>query len=66
MCIRDRTVTVFALLALYQFILFWVNGVAGISAPIKAHWGPVLTGTLIWPLLFYFLSGIRYRTRRGR
>ena len=25
--------TVFALLAMYQFILFWVNGVAGVTAP---------------------------------
>jgi len=57
--------TIFALLALYQFILFWVNGVAGVSAPTIAYWAPVITGTLIWPFLFIFLSGVRYRSRSG-
>jgi len=57
--------TIFALLALYQFILFWVNGVAGVSAPIITYWAPVITGTLIWPFLFMFLSGVRYRSRSG-
>ena len=57
--------TIFALLALYQFILFWVNGVAGVSAPSITYWAPVITGTLIWPFLFMFLSGVRYRSRSG-
>ena len=59
------TATVFALLALYQFILFWINGVAGVSSPSIAYWGPVLTGTLVWPLVYMFMSGIRYRARSG-
>lgn len=57
------TITVFALLALYQFLLFWVNGVAGVQAPANAYWGPVLTGSLIWPLLYMGLSGMRYRAQ---
>lgn len=57
------TATVFALLALYQFLLFWVNGVAGFSATAASYWGPVITGTLIWPFLYMFLSGIRYRAQ---
>ena len=56
--------TVFALLALYQFILFWINGVAGIAAPSTVYWGPVISGTIIWPLLSVFLIGIRQRVRR--
>ncbi len=59
------TATVFALLALYQFLLFWVNGVAGVSTDLVNYWGPVLTGTLIWPFLYMFLSGVRYRVRAG-
>lgn len=55
--------TVFALLALYQFLLFWTNGVAGVSAPAVDYWGPVVTGTLIWPILSMFLSGMRYRVQ---
>ncbi len=59
------TATVFALLALYQFLLFWVNGVAGVSTNLVNYWGPVVTGTLIWPFLYMFLSGMRYRVRSG-
>ncbi len=59
----QKTVTVFAILALYQFILFWINGVAGINSPSVTYWGPVLTGTAIWPLLSMLYSNSRYRTR---
>jgi rod shape-determining protein MreD len=57
------TATVFALLALYQFLLFWINGVAGVSASIVEYWGPVVSGTIIWPILSTFLSGLRYRVQ---
>ena len=55
--------TVFALLALYQFILFWINGVAGVNAPTVSYWGPVLSGSLLWPLLTMMFGGVRYRAR---
>ena len=61
--LSQLTMTVFALLALYQFILFWVNGVVGISAPAITYWGPVVTGAFVWPFVFLFLSGVRYRAR---
>lgn len=57
--------TVFPILAAYQFLLFWINGVAGINAPAIAYWGPVISGTLLWPVVMMFLSGLRYRTRSG-
>ena len=63
--LSQLTATVFALLALYQFLLFWMNGVAGVSAPAVDYWGPVVTGTLIWPILSTFLSGMRYRVQTG-
>ncbi len=59
----QKTVTVFAILTLYQFILFWINGVAGINSASVTYWGPVLTGTIIWPLLSILYGNIRYRTR---
>lgn len=61
--LSQMTATVFALLALYQFLLFWINGVAGLHTESVTYWGPVMTGTLIWPLLSMFFSGIRYRVR---
>jgi rod shape-determining protein MreD len=63
--LSQLSATVFALLAIYQFLLFWINGVAGVVAPATAYWGPVITGTLLWPFLFMFLSGVRYRASSG-
>jgi rod shape-determining protein MreD len=63
--IPQLTATVFPILAMYQFLLFWINGVAGVSAPAVAYWGPVISGTLLWPVLMLFLSGLRYRTQSG-
>jgi rod shape-determining protein MreD len=61
--LSQMTATVFALLALYQFLLFWINGVAGLHTESVTYWGPVITGTLIWPLLSMLFSVIRYRVR---
>ncbi len=55
------TATVFGMLALYQFLLFWINGVAGVVAPAASYWGPVITGTLFWPIVAGVLSGLRFR-----
>lgn len=64
--VSQLTATVFALIALYQFILFWINGVAGISVPAVSYWGPVISGTIIWPFVSILLSGIRSRVQLGR
>ncbi len=63
--LSQLTLTVFALIALYQFILFWINGVAGVAAPSITYWAPVITGTLLWPFFYMFLSGIRFRPSSG-
>ena len=61
----QMTAVVLALLALYQFILFWINGVAGTYAPAVVYWGPVVSGTLLWPVLNLLFSGVRYRVAQG-
>jgi len=61
--VSQLTATVFVLLALYQFLLFWINGVAGVTAPAIDYWAPVISGTVIWPAAYMFLSGVRYRAR---
>lgn len=63
---QQLTATVFAILALYQFILFWVNGVAGIDVPAVGYWGPVITGTLFWPVALVLLRGVRVRVELGK
>ena len=59
------TLTVLVLLTVYQFLLFWINGAAGVEVPAASYWGPVLSGTLLWPLLAIALSGAA-RRRTGR
>ena len=63
--VPQLTATIFPILALYQFLLFWINGVAGIDAPAISYWAPVISGTILWPVVMMFLSGMRYRTRSG-
>jgi len=42
---------VIVLLALYEFILFWIDGVAGREVRLIERWGPVVTGGLLWLLV---------------
>ena len=63
--LQQLTATVFAILALYQFVLFWINGIAGVDAPLVSYWGPVISGTLFWPFVFLVLSGVRLRVQHG-
>ena len=63
---QQLTATIFALLALYQFLLFWINGVAGISVAPVHYWAPVIVGTILWPLVTMLLSGIRLRVESSR
>jgi rod shape-determining protein MreD len=57
------TATVFSLLALYQFILFWINGVAGIPVPAITYWAPVISGAVFWPVVTILLNGARMRAQ---
>ena len=59
--VSQLAATVFSLLALYQFILYWVNGVAGIDVPAVSYWAPVICGTLFWPVVALLLNGARSR-----
>ena len=59
------TATVFALLALHQFLLFWINGVAAVTAPAISYWAPVIIGSIAWPFLSMFLTGVRFRAQTG-
>ena len=59
--LSQLTATVFALNAVYQFLLFWINGVAGVTAPASVYWGPVLASAIAWPVLYTLMTGTRYR-----
>lgn len=61
--IQQQMLAIGVLLALYQFILFWVRGIAGASQPPLHHLGPVLTSAVVWPWAFLALRELRRRYR---
>ena len=63
--VSQMALTIIPLLAIYKFILFWINGIVGIEAPLNTYWGPILTGALAWPLVTLILRTVPYRTRMG-
>jgi rod shape-determining protein MreD len=60
--ILHQSVVVFGLLAIDEFILFWIDGIAGFPITAWARWLPVLTGALCWPLLTGLYSRLAIRT----
>ena len=54
--------TVLALLGIYRFVLFWINGIAGVEADAVTYWGPVLSGALLWPIIATVLNSLPYRS----
>jgi len=45
----QQALSVMSLLALYQFLLFWIDGVTGHAVTSWVRWLPVVTGALVWP-----------------
>jgi rod shape-determining protein MreD len=46
--VSQIAVSVFLLLGLYQFLLFWIDGIAGRTVPLIERWAPPFAGTLVW------------------
>lgn len=53
------SVTVVLLLSLYEFVLFWVDGVAGRTVPLAERWAPLLASAVVWPLILAYLDHYR-------
>ena len=63
--VSQLAITVLLLLGLYEFILFWVDGMAGRTVPLLERWVAPLTGTLVW-LMLVLLFYRREREARAR
>ena len=57
------SMSVILLLAIYEFILFWIDGMAGRSVPVIERWAPVVSGALVWPLILGYLASVRQETQ---
>ncbi|MBC7982348.1 MAG: rod shape-determining protein MreD [Candidatus Obscuribacterales bacterium] len=59
----QQATTVMLLLFVYQFIVFWIDGIIGKPVTSWQRWLPVLTGALLWPLLVAALDTWNRRRR---
>jgi rod shape-determining protein MreD len=57
----SQCLTIFMLLTLYQFILFWIDGATGNPVVNFARWLAPIVGGVLWPLLSGILSRVRER-----
>src|SRR5580658_3833580 len=57
----SQSLTIFALLTGYQFILFWIDGATGNPVVNYGRWLAPLIGAAIWPILSATLSRARER-----
>ena len=63
--VSQLAIVVLVLLGLYEFILFWIDGVAGRTVPLIERWAPPLAGTLAWLIMLaFFDSGRRQASAR--
>ncbi len=63
--IWQQAMTVFMLLTLNQFVLFWVDGLTGSGEIQAGRWLPIVTGTLLWPPLAHVLGMFRRQRSAG-
>ena len=61
--IWHQTLTVFMLLALYEFLVFWIDGIIGPAITSWMRWLPVLTSAMLWPVLVAILDTWNRRRR---
>lgn len=61
--IYHQTLTVFMLMALYEFVVFWIDGIIGPAITTWMRWLPVFTSSLLWPLLVAALDTWNRRSR---
>jgi rod shape-determining protein MreD len=57
----SQSLTIFALLFGYQFILFWIDGATGNPVTSLSRWFAPVIGALIWPALAGFLNRLNER-----
>lgn len=55
----QQALTVLILLLMVRVILMWVHGLIDQPTGDWTYWVPALTGTLIWPVVFVLLRGLR-------
>jgi rod shape-determining protein MreD len=61
--LSQQTMTVLILLLVYEVLVWYTDGVLGYPVTTGARWIPVLTSTLLWPILVGILDTWNRRSR---
>ena len=61
----QQALAILMLILVYEFLLFWVDGVAGLSTRGMARWLPVLSSTALWLPLAALLKWALVLARRA-
>lgn len=59
----QQSLAVLMLLALYQLLVLWFDGITGQPPKTWSYWMPSLAGMVLWPWLFIILRDLRRRFR---
>ena len=61
----QQMLTIAVLVAIYEFIVLWVDGITGGTTGGWERWAPVASGFLVWPVLVVTLDRLRKQRRRA-
>lgn len=61
--VSQQAATVLVMLVVYQFIVFWLDGIVGQPVTTWKRWLPALTGAVLWPILVAVLDTWNRRNR---
>lgn len=62
--IWQQAFTVLILLALYQFLLFWIDGITGQAITTWQRWAPAVIGAALWPIVIAVMDTLNRRSAR--
>lgn len=61
--IVQMSLTVMVLIIVYQFFLFWIDGMTGRQVPLIDRWAPAIGAALVWPFILASFDGLRRETQ---
>lgn len=64
--IGQQTATAFMLIAVYEFLLYWVDGISGAPGSDWRRWLSVLSSAMVWPIVASLLNHLRRMNRSTR
>jgi rod shape-determining protein MreD len=59
--IWQKTLVVFFLTLVYLGLIYWVQGLMGLSPHSHEFWLPAISSALLWPMVFILLRDLRQK-----